>query len=1502
MSIFIEKNGKKKFPVSFYIKILIFMGLIALLTVIIRPVQQALNREMLKIRTGFMEKLENITGTTISYSSIRPSFLGSIRIKNLNFYKGEAPLFTVSQIKIHFSLWELLLRKKTFVHTVDIEKPEINLDTEKNADYFEFISTLIKENKNKVDKVESFQITEFLPVNANYQIRHLNFNLTDKQTVYKLHDANLNIKEKDGEIMLSGRFYSEYKKANLFGRTITVNADSGISGICSPSLDNIAAEFSVYDLICFSQDEIKKTSSFLKPVSNNSTKQKRLLNLRPFKTSLSYNNNIINVKPNEEKKLNNYYFNYNTESKKIQAGMNLENFNPESLVKLSDELKKTSDLFLMQITGYSSFVFDNGLVNYNVNIKGDNNKISSKNNSSFVVDVYGNEKEIIVNDFYITSDNSRNAVFSGTLGLSGDLQFKPLKSHGSVFFNNFSLTGKETLRAVVNISSKDNNILIAGENIEIAQTVIKELSILLYPMDKGMEIETSCFFLGDGAVFMDAVFTGNPEEIEASLKIDSLSLFELTEALRPFSEALNVPSVSRGVLKKSSINTEIFFSTDFKKIVYNAPNIVFSSGDTNINLSLSGTDRQITLSEGIFTRNKDEIIFSSDIDFSNTMDLVFLLNASYNEMTWHIEGQVLDRTTVIIRDPNGFHGYGNITGNGAFSGYIEGVNYPILSNSQTIYLNFYTSLRYNSSDFWHLELTKFAARYANAADGEDFIKISGMADQNGAKFRDISYVDNSGMLLGSADFSWDNKFSFIYFVLDITDGNPTGEKYYATGTVKDDNINIDASVTDMRLNRFIRKVNPMFITADASISWNSIKDFDAKIKLSSLRTRIDSSDISATVNVNVSNNELSVNDFKMDYSGLKANLSELKFNIDEGVVFARADIQGIFKEKFIEGNIGVDATFASVDSWLDLDQIITDLDGELSITNFYFGDIRDEVFKLVFKCKDGAVSAKGGHKDMIRLDMDSDGVFFAGLSAPFPINGNIVGTFKKGNIDARTNNFFIDIVRLFNIFSAQNDFIIASGYITGKTQFVGPFWNPEFHGTAKAESLRFQIPNFITEDIKVAPFDVLAEGYEMTFGPVDVLSGNGNGAINGWFLFENWAPVNIGLDISIQRENPIPYGINIGGFLSKGSASGNLNLVIDIVEKFMEMKGDLFSNESELGLNMEDLMANSETDHSAEIVFNSVVNMKITAGSKVEFIWPVVSPILRATPEMGTVIYVSSDTQAGQYSLDGNIKIRSGELYYFDRNFYIRQGNLVLKENETKFDPRISARAEIKDRAESGIVTISMIIDNQPLFGFEPRFEASPSMTQLEIYSILGQNFNIVQGEDNNDMRNRMLLSSTTDLATQLIANTDFMSQFVFMRQIERQVRNTMKLDMFSVRTKFIQNAIVTGVSGLSQPSNQNTVDRNRNQTNSGLYLVDNTSVFVGKYISKDMFIQSMFTLKYDENSPLFGGLTPELDFGIELQSPFVNIRWDFYPDFFPYHPENLPIGNSITLIWSKSF
>jgi len=1507
MSIFIVKDGKRTLPGSIYVKILVFLWLIAISAFIMKPVQYAFSREMLKIKENLIKELEDITGFTVRYSSIRPSIFTAFNIKNLSFIRGEKPFFTVSQIKIKYSLMELLLHKKTFVHTVQIEKPELSINTVDDADTLDYIKSLIQELKNRGYVFNFKQITEFLPTNAEYQIRHLNFNLTDKNNFYKIENMNFNIKENDGEITFFARFYAEFKNTDLFDKIFILVADSGISGTCSKDFDKGNAELSIFYLNCSEQDNSNKNTSFFKVLSNNVNTQKRLFSMSPFKIDLSYDNDIVNVKSHDENARNNYYFNLNTDSGGIHAGINLVNFNLDGIFNFSEYLKNTSDLLFLQITGNSTLVYEKGFFDYSVNLKGGEKDSSSPNKDSFAIDVYGNEKKIIVNDFFVSSVNPKKDIFSGNLGISGNFEFSPLVSQGTAFFDNFSLTSTDSINAEFNISNREGGILISSDEVKIAQTVINDFEILLTPTKKEMGVNIAGDFIDGGSIYLDAVFNVNPGEIEASVSLESLSLFSITEIFRPFSEDLNVPAITRGIFKDSAINTDIFFSTDFNNIVYNAPNIDFYIGKTNGLLSLSGTDRQITISEGsLFKEAQEEnsLKFTSSINFSNTMDLTFKLNAGFQELAWNIEGQILDRTTLIISDQSGFHGYGNISNNGALSGYIEGVNYPILSDSQTIYLNFYMSLRYNSYDFWRLDVDNFSARYASSNDDSDFFKISGLADQNGASFREILYTDAVGMLLGNANFFWDSDFSYCNFILNITDGREAGEYYYLDGKYKKGDFNIDVSVSEMHVNRFLKINNPIIASAEAAIYWNSMDLFNAKVNLSSLRTRINGNPIFASVNVDFSNEELFVSNLIFDFAQFKTNLSELKFNITEGAVSAKADISGIALEKEVEGNITIAADFVKINSWLDLDKILKYSNGKMSFENFTYGTINKEAFKIEYSVNNGAVSLTGGPRDMIRLEMDDDGMFFLGFSAPMFVRGNVVGTYKNGIVDARTNYFYMDLPTLFNIFSAQNDFFITGGYVTGKADFSGPFWNPEFHGTARAESLRFKVPNYIAQDIKIAPFDVIAEGYEMTFGPVAILSGGGSGTVDGWFYFENWTPVNIGLNISVQRENPIPYGINVMGFLAKGNASGKLNIDVGLANKIVELKGDIFTNEADLSFNMEELTANMEKENeNEEIDFNTVVDLKVTAGSMVEFIWPSSNPILRATPEMGTVIYITADSQASQYSLNSNIKIRSGELYYFDRSFFIRQGSMVLKENESKFNPRISARAEIRDRSDSGPVTITMVIENQPLFSFEPRFESSPGMTQLEIYSILGQNFNNIQGEENPELAQRFFWSSGADLVTQLIASSDALGQIVFLRQFERQIRNLMRMDVFSVRTRFFQNMIVSGAMGIGmgkqgQNTGQDITERNNKLGN----YFDNTTVFIGKYIGQDMFFQGMGTIKYDENNKIFNGFRIDLDIGLELQSPFINIRWDFSPDFYNYHPENWMTGNSITLSWSKTF
>jgi hypothetical protein len=246
-----------------------------------------------------------------------------------------------------------------------------------------------------------------------------------------------------------------------------------------------------------------------------------------------------------------------------------------------------------------------------------------------------------------------------------------------------------------------------------------------------------------------------------------------------------------------------------------------------------------------------------------------------------------------------------------------------------------------------------------------------------------------------------------------------------------------------------------------------------------------------------------------------------------------------------------------------------------------------------------------------------------------------------------------------------------------------------------------------------------------------------------------------------------------------------------------------------------------------------ISDITIRAGRRVDLFWPSVDfPMLQASADLGTGIHITTDAVAQRYTMTGDVKLRSGEIFYLERNFYIREGTLFFRENETQFDPLITARAELRDQADIGPVTISMLIDNAPLRSFTPRFVSSPSLSQIEIYSILGQN---PQGT-----------GESRNLATSAV--WDSLAQFTVLARLQRQVRNFLGLDMLSLRTQLFQNMLIQVTGGRLSGNSSGREYRVGNYFN-------NTTVFIGKFLGTDLFGEALFSLRYDENKMDWGGL-----------------------------------------------
>jgi hypothetical protein len=592
----------------------------------------------------------------------------------------------------------------------------------------------------------------------------------------------------------------------------------------------------------------------------------------------------------------------------------------------------------------------------------------------------------------------------------------------------------------------------------------------------------------------------------------------------------------------------------------------------------------------------------------------------------------------------------------------------------------------------------------------------------------------------------------------------------------------------------------------------------------------------------------------------------------------------------VELSAGAEGSFEPIASWLETGRMLRSFTAGLTVESARLDAIEStEPFSFNFSREASRTSLYGGPGNMVRLEISDGGDFYAALSNPSPVQGVLIGSLEDEGrtIDAYASNLYVDLSSLWRFVPRRDIVDFPGGFINASLHIDGPVEDPGFYGRAEANSVRIRLPDYLSEDIGPVRLDMEFNANEMRFGPVPAPVGTGYGLVSGRFMFEHWAPDVFSIDIAVPPEAPIPYGIDVLGLIIQGLASGSLHLGLD--GQVFSLGGGLTAQDTVITMEKEgsqspvaasDRPENSGRSARPEDKVNFVTDFTVTSGRKVEFVWPSEDlPVIQAYANMGDTIAVTSDSATDRFTVTGDVQLRSGEIVYFQRSFYIREGLLSLNENEIKFDPLLSARAEIRDRSEEGPVTIAMIIDNAPLSSFVPLFEYNPPLSPMEIIALLGQNLTGTSGSENSG---GMLVLSTTDLLLQ--------SRVI--RRFEREVRNFFNLDMFSIRTQVLQNAVMQITGMQKQPLD------NRSQI--GNYF-DNTTVFFGKYIGSDMFLQTMLSVRYDpaKADGSAGGLKIEPDIGIEWRGPLFNIQWNLVPQ----HPENLFVDDlSFTLNWKWSF
>lgn len=1484
----------KKNPLTRIISnILIFMILVTVTVMIVRPLQKDLFAKMTALRDELIAQGEDFLGMRIEYSSLGPSLFSTLDIRGIRIYgSAPEPLVSLARLRISFSLLGILQGKGLDVlGQIRLDKPVVSLDLDHAGDWEALLGKIGRQGEGVSGAAPgegSGNWLTGLSGDISLKIRGGEGKLLIGESWLSLSGINLDTALRGTLISLNGKAEWKAFLAAFLGQSMTM----GMSGRFSGELDTRLREGKlVMTVPSFSGD---------------------MFNFKPLQFDIALDTEKIEIQKAGDQFSGgissfDLSLGYAFNTRRFFGHFEGRNFTPRLLFTLSGPWAGYNSLLGLGINGSASF--DAGLqdgISYVLDLSGALGALFPIPGVSYAVTAEGDAESV---DFH----RLRLTFPQGDIQYAGNLDFKTLSPNGTISLHDFSLaSGSDSpdseggpeeyvINADLSVNSYVRTIAVFGDNVSIGPILFTSLDADIHREDNGVTFDLSALRLFTGGepsedvrisrLSAEGSLDYKPQHLQASLLLDTFPVDDIFSMLRPLAIIPAFPEPVSDIAANTSITTEIFVTTDFDQILYNAPRfvLVFQEGRNEIVAlaSVSGTGRHFDLNESRIVVNGNAAEVSGSLDFYNPNDITFSLAASYQDMPYYIEGAILDQRSISLQGSYGLSVYMSRTSEGGYSGYAEAASIPIPIpfQQQVPRAGFLSSLRYDSADSWSVDLAWMEIHdVVTPASSSASLKFAGRVDQGGALLQDILFDDGRGELLGRASLSWGGDSetgesavwdgpAWSRFALSLHLEDEMGrETYSLEGFYEGEVAEIRLEGQEMQVGRVSAAIPNAVATGEGRLHWAQDGTYELTAALSSLTARYNENLITLSAQGSLTEEEIAIRNLHVSYGNLEAELPLFRLSRRDSGVWVRGQLQGIALSRRIGGSFTAEAEFGSFDTWVSLVESLDSFSGAVTIEQGSLDTLElAEPFRIVFSRSESLISLTGGPQDMIRFRITNEGAFYAGLSYPSPIRGALTGTIAANTIDARASNLYVDLTALGRLLPYKDTVALTGGLVNASVDIRGPLGDPEFFGTAQGNSIRMEIPQYLGAELGPVPMTVIIEGNEMRFGPIDVPAGPaGYGVVSGWFRFDRWVPNTFSIDINSSPEYPVPFDFEIMGIIAQGNASGSL--VISMEDSHLRLVGNLLGEDTKITLDAQGISAAMNQSNPGDM--RLFADFTLTTGKKVEFFWPNADyPLLQASAVAGRVIKITNDSETGRYSLNGDIDLRSGSLFYGQRNFYIRQGTLFFNENEIQFDPRITIRAETRDRTDDGPVTISLLVDNASLMSFTARFESNPPLSQVEILSLIGQNLTGLPAGGGEGTRVQNIVFS----------GADFLSQSIVFRRLERVIRNFTGLDMFTFHSPIVQNFIT---------SRWEQVDNSR----MGNYF-DNTAVFFGKYFSPDMFFQGSVLLQYDENKLNMGGYTFETSLGMELHSPLFDIRWNIdplkYESFF---------DASFTLTWRWLF
>ncbi len=1408
------------------------------------------------LKYEILSTIEKQIGKRINYEKISPSTFRYVEVKNLVVFEKDRALLRINKIKVYYSVFKLLKTHNILasIENINLSNSSFELDLDKDVEILNILKNIF--------------ITKGDEKNAYFSLP-------------KVSGSNISLRLTRGSdlIVLDNLFYEISKgesalDLNLRGRVIL-----GYNfGKKSEAL-NLNSRVKIRGLIGSDLKWGELKLRFLSLSSNLFTVSRQTF-------QLSLKNNKLSLQKIQDKNPLDFVFMFDGNKNVITLNFKSENLLPSSVVKFKGKLKDINKWLSSSLTTNSSFSINlsTGSIAYNSSFSADVGGVKRgfKYVPSFriVSHLYGDAERVHFTPLDIYSK-------MGNMRFKGNVLLKNLFPSGLIKLSNIKIPQSKNLEAVISVKRSKRELVLTSEEFAIGELSFDSFNLSLLPDLKcvvfNMESHVRNRFLsGDfdtgeklpGGIVSSAgkLYLKPKLRLSFSVKTENVSPEHL---LLAYSGKLDLPEEVEYFLKNFELTLNMDVETDFtdwKVTVKQASFKSIANSGEYLDLVLSYENKTFVIHrmEGLYKKVKFDGGLSFDFSAKDKVD--FDSSFSINDKLYSFKGRFIPRLGVLIQGKYGFYfslfyQAGKIV---SFDFRVKNFPIPLIKDNDVTLSGSFLG-EYKGRKDWYIKTKDLLLHNVNILQSKkNTIKLSFVLQNEKLTLENVLYKDEFSSVTGNGNFEL--ALDYMSIEKSIATGwvflqNPTTRETYRIHITKKKDVDFTLFFSDSPLER----IGKFSITGNVagSLSVQSLfTNVQGIVVLSLEKGKLNADPISLGLELNYSKDRMVFKSVNVKYLTHRITEGNGKIDIKNGEFSFIADYSADYTGNQVNLILFVEAKLSkrfNMKAPVNIFKGIFNQDfvGNINLSSIKVNGDNYDPWGFHFNMANGVLNFGGGPNNTIFGVVRDSGDFRVNLLKPLAVEGELAGKINNNRINANFD------VRRFNL--TVLNFLIKSkiinfqtGYAKGKVSIEGPFNDPDFLGVLDVidGEARSSLSPFSVKPINTK---LVYQGKAFLLNKIITKVGKKDFNVSGKFFIDHWIPDAFDIYFDSPDKTGIRFVHKFGPLLVDGYASGKIRVRGDPVEIIIE--GDVVANYSKIALGE----VNKKEESKGGIL--TKVNLNITTGKRVVFFWPSFNfPILRAYTDIGDTVHVIYNEGDRSYKIKGDIGIQGGEVFYFDRSFYLKEGSISFNENQDKFDPFAYVLAEIREQDEKGeLVTIYLEVKNN-LSRFSPRFYSEPPRSDVDILSMIG-------GSIFEKVQKRGLGLSAVVVTSELV------SQFGILRPFESAVREFLGLDLFSIRTQILQNLILEKILG--------------NPTNP----LDNTTVSLGKYLGNNLFLEMLIRFRRTgfNNSGVnyFTGLTSDLELNFEWTTPFFLMEWSFSPQ----HPEYLFLNdNSLTLKWKYSY